>query len=60
MPECAYYNNYDSNQEHEQGNAVHAMHKGGINIFWGIRVTLTDIEVSKNLVPYAVFHQNIF
>ena len=52
------HDHYDyRDQEHKQRDAVHAVHHLYINVPWIVWITLTNIQVSKNLIPDALFHK---
>lgn len=60
MPrEQAHDHDHYSHKEHEQGNTVHPVHEAYVDIFGIIGVPLTDIEVSKDLLPDTLFHDGI-
>ena len=45
-----HHNNSD--QKYEDGNPVHAVHQCKIDAARGIRVLLTEVEITKNLPPH--------
>lgn len=52
-----HYN--DRDQEHEQRNAVHAVHKPDIYIHRIFVIPFTQIEISKDLFPHDATFLNI-
>lgn len=57
---CKQPNDYNNNcnKEHEQGNTVHTVHELNVNIPWVVGVTLSNIEVGKNLLPDTLLHDH--
>ena len=53
--------NHDNNcyEKHKQRNTIHAMHELNVYVFWRIRISLTNVEVSENLLPYTFFHLGV-
>jgi len=52
MPEKADEHHDDGDDEHEEGNAVHAVHEFDVRVTRLVRITLADVEIGKYLVPH--------
>lgn len=57
MAEQPHDHDNNRKQEHEQRNAVHPVHELQVERLGGIRISLTEVEVSKHLIPDTVFHK---
>jgi hypothetical protein len=56
MPQQPHDHYNDGNKEHEQRDAVHAMHKLYVYILRVFRIPFTQIEISKYLLPDGAEH----
>jgi hypothetical protein len=52
MPDEPYYHYNDSNKEHKQRDAVHAMHEFDAHIARRTGFSFPDIEIRQNLLPH--------
>jgi len=57
VAEQPHDHHYNREQEHEERYAVHPVHKLQVEGLGRIRISLTEVEVRKHLIPDTVFHK---